>query len=133
MRKGWDRIMNKKTIISIVGAVLIIGGLVTGFILYQKGIIFPKTTQSQQITSPRARITYRGQNNVTALQILERRYRIETSGTGENAFVTSINGVRSDSTKNYWSFSINDEPATVGAGSYVTNNHDNIVWELKDL
>jgi len=60
----------------------------------------------------------------TALEATKSSAQIEESGTGENAFVTSINGRLADSNKHeFWELDINGKPAEVGAGSY-------IIWKL---
>lgn len=129
--------MKKRIIISIIGAVLLIGVVTTGICLYRAGIIFPSAVQAQQktvTTNDNKQITYRGKDGITALALLGQVAKVETSGTGEMAFVTSINGVSADSTKNeYWAFDINGQPATVGAGSYVTKNSDTITWKLSSF
>lgn len=57
--------------------------------------------------------------------------KVVTTGTGENAFITSING-REASTdkKEYWKLVINGKDSEVGAGSYSVKEGDNIVWEI---
>jgi uncharacterized membrane protein YkgB len=133
-----ERNMKKRTIISIIGSILLIGLIATGIYLYQSGVIFPKAEQVQQKTTDNTpdskEVTYKGKDDITALALLKQNAKIETSGTGEMAFVTSINGVSADSTKNeYWAFDVNGQPATVGAGSYVTKDSDTIVWKLSSF
>lgn len=57
--------------------------------------------------------------------------KIEETGAGENAFVTSINGTSADSKKHeFWELVINGQPAQVGAGSYIIQKGDSISWRL---
>lgn len=56
---------------------------------------------------------------------------IETSGEGQNAFVTAIKGDKVDSKKNeFWELDINGTPAEVGAGSYLIQPKDKIEWRI---
>jgi len=128
--------MKKRTIILIVSAVLLLALATTGFVLYKNGIIFPKAATVEQETtntptSDTTTITYKGQEHISALLLLQAAAKTEISGTGENAFVTSINGITADSAKKqFWSFEVNGKAATVGAGSYITTDDDTITWKL---
>jgi len=128
--------MKKRTIILIISTVLLIALATTGFVLYKNGIIFPKATQVEQKTTDTATddtttVTYKGHEHISALLLLQATAKTEISGTGENAFVTSINGVKADTAKKqFWSFEVNGEAATVGAGSYITTDNDTITWKL---
>jgi len=125
--------MKKRIIISIISALLLIGAIVTAVYLIQSDRVSKDAEQSEQEilgTNDSKQITYQGKEGITALKLLEQAAKIKTSGTGEMAFVTSINGVVADSTKEFWSFNINGEPALVGAGSYITKDSDTITWEL---
>jgi len=127
--------MKNKLSTFVIIVVILIGFGTTGVLLYKNGIIFPKTEQTQQETvitfTDNGKVaTYKGKNNTTALSLLQSNTNVEMSGTGENAFVTKINGVAADSTKEFWSFSVNDTAASVGAGSYVTKDSETITWKL---
>lgn len=128
----------KERIFYITLGILVILTLVFGA-LYEEGAIFPKKTEetvqvTKQTTVQTAEqvktLSYQGQDGKTALELLESAATIEKSGEGENAYITSINGVAADSTKEYWAFSINGEASMVGAGSYVTKSSDVIKWDL---
>lgn len=57
--------------------------------------------------------------------------KVKTSGTGKNAFVTGLNGRDIDSKKHeFWEFLVNGKQAEVGAGTYIIQNSDNIVWRV---
>jgi hypothetical protein len=78
-------------------------------------------------------ISYRGIAGVSALAVLQQKYRVQTktySGIGQE--VTGINGVLADS-KHYWAFYINGKMAQVGAGSYITKTNDTITWKLESV
>lgn len=67
----------------------------------------------------------------TALEATNANAKVVTSGTGANAFVTSINGQSASVAKReFWSLIINGKPAEVGAGSYLIKNNDNIKWQI---
>lgn len=67
----------------------------------------------------------------TALDLTERVADVETSGEGEMAFVTSIDGIEADASKNeFWELVINGESAQVGAGSYEIKDGDKIEWRI---
>ena len=51
------------------------------------------------------------------------------SGIGE--YVTSINGEKEDSGKNFWAFYINGKQSKIGAGDYKLKNGDKIIWKLE--
>jgi len=56
---------------------------------------------------------------------------IKTEGTGKNAYITSLNGKTADTNKNeFWELIINEKPSEVGAGSYIINKGDKIVWQI---
>ena len=120
----------KERIFYITLGILVLITLIFGA-LYEEGIIFPKKTEdTTQVTQRVTTLTYQGQDGKTALELLESVAKTEKSGEGENAYITSINGVKADSTKEYWAFSINGEASMVGAGSYVTKSSDVIKWDL---
>ncbi len=70
-------------------------------------------------------------NGETALQLLSGTHKVTAKGQKENAFVTAIDGVVADSTKEFWSFYVNGKQATVGAGSYTLKNNDTIEWKIE--
>jgi hypothetical protein len=56
---------------------------------------------------------------------------VKTSGTGTNAFVTSVNGREaSNDKKEFWELDINGKPSDVGAGSYTVKDGDALVWKI---
>jgi len=129
--------MTKRKTVLIITTILLIGTIITAICLYQSGVIFPKTEQSEQkidSTINTKEITYKGKDGITALALLEQVAKIGVSGTGEMTYVTSINDVSPDSGKNeYWAFDVNGQTAEVGAGSYITKNNDTITWKLSSF
>ncbi len=60
--------------------------------------------------------------------------QVETSGEGENAFVTSINSRKASAEKKeYWELVVNGVSAQVGAGSYIVNEGDKIEWRISNF
>jgi hypothetical protein len=78
-------------------------------------------------------LTYPGRTGATALELLlEADPSAEVTGEGENAFVTGIGGrVADDSKKEFWSLSVDGEPAQVGAGTLETEDGQEITWTLE--
>jgi len=126
----------KQLAIWIASAIIVVAGAATGIYFYEnqsKPVEVDQTAQTTAEANSTAKvtsITYQGQDGKTALELLESAAKIEKSGEGANAYVTSINGVTADSTKEYWAFSINGEASMVGAGSYITKSSDVIKWDL---
>ncbi len=132
--------MKKNLLISLVVVLVlaIAGGLGATYVVSQQakpaiqtkaGIPLPVRTDSKREALPANTVTYFGVDGKTALELLQDKATVKMTGSGESAFVTSIDGVAADKT-NYWSFSVNGAPATVGAGSYVTKADDSITWML---
>lgn len=124
--------MKKRTIIYTVIAILAISAITTSVYYFQMNN--KNTTnkaQSNKAETPiRSDVIYRGKAGVSALTLLEQNAKIVTSGTGENAFVTTINDVIANPKNQYWSFNVNGKTAPVGAGSYITQDSDTITWKL---
>lgn len=67
----------------------------------------------------------------TALAATQAKFKVITSGTGVNAFISSINGRVADSKKReFWQFDVNGVEAQVGAGSYIIQKGDLISWHI---
>lgn len=79
-------------------------------------------------------VTYSGVDGQSALSLVKQYTTVETEEyTGIGEYVVSINGVKADSTNNFWGFYVNGEQAQVGAADYVTKNGDQIEWRLEDV
>lgn len=67
----------------------------------------------------------------SALEATQNFAKVEESGSGQNAFVTAIDGKVADSKKHeFWELVINGVSAQVGAGSYIVKSGDSILWKL---
>jgi hypothetical protein len=77
--------------------------------------------------------SYAGRTGATALELLlEADPSAEVTGEGENAFVTAIGGRAADDAKSeFWSLSVDGEPAQVGAGTLETEDGQEITWTIE--
>lgn len=78
-------------------------------------------------------LSYAGRTGATALELLlEADPSAEVTGEGENTFVTAIGGRAADDSKSeFWSLSVDGEPAQVGAGTLETEDGQEITWTLE--
>jgi hypothetical protein len=77
-------------------------------------------------------LSYEGKDGSTALALLlEADPSAAVTGEGENAFVTTIDGVAANPDNQFWALYVNGEAATVGAGSLETKDGDEITWKLE--
>jgi hypothetical protein len=57
--------------------------------------------------------------------------KVTMTGSGENAFVTSINDSTADKNKReFWELFVNGLSSQVGAGSYIIKDGDQIEWHI---
>ena len=75
-------------------------------------------------------LSYKGQNDTSALTLLKRYARVQTKHYSFGDMVTAIDGTPGDGPK-YWVFYVNGKEASVGAGAYITKNSDTVVWKLQ--
>lgn len=125
----------------------VVGGYFLSTNVQKSGELGPaSTTQKEQVRKIKASIVVNpggGQDRLlgvqeveieegkTALDLTREVAKVETSGEGQNAFVTAINGRTADSAKKeFWELLVNGKPAQVGAGSYVVKNGDKIEWRI---
>jgi hypothetical protein len=129
---------NTKTLLALLLILLGVGG---GYFLLNKSFATaPKT--SDVVQELKATLSVDNGTNPqsfdvsqfvgkTALEATEGVAKIETSGEGANAFITTINERKADPKKNeFWELLINGESAQVGAGSYIVQNGDLIEWHI---
>ena len=89
------------------------------------------TPREQVEYAPSNTLSYEGSAGKTALELLLEKAAVAMTGSGENAFVTAINGrMANESAREYWSLWVNGEAAQVGAGSYVTKDGDLVEWKI---
>jgi len=69
----------------------------------------------------------------SALDATKANVKIVASGEGVNAFITGINGRNVDTKKHeFWELSANGTQTQVGAGSYIVQNNDQLVWKISN-
>ncbi len=129
------KISKQHIILAIAAVVLIVAAIATG-VYYNRSVSVANPVVVEKVTKPALvnnTLTYKGKDGVTALVLLQQNATIVTSGTGEMAYVTSIDGVAANPSNQYWAFNINDVAASVGAGSYITKSTDTITWKLSSF
>ncbi len=85
------------------------------------------------ISEDKKTVSYQGEEGRTALVVLKELTEVETKTESFGEFVTGINGVMADSSKEYWSFYVNGEYASEGAGTYQTKEGELIEWKLEAI
>jgi len=127
--------MNKtqKNIAGIVALIAFAGIVVAALIIGNRDDT-PETTPDPVAICPieNGVVTYDGQENKTAFDILKSLCEVKSSSSDFGEFVTSIDGITADDS-NYWAFFVNDEYANVGASSYKTKEGDVIRWQLETI
>jgi len=97
----------------------------------QKNVQELKTTLAINGNSGTESFDVSGFIGKTALAATEANAKVVATGTGVNAFVTSINGRTADSKKHeFWELDANGVETQVGAGSYIIQKGDSILWKL---
>ncbi len=130
-----------KTMWAIVAAIVVAGGL----FWFTSSTSTTDTTPTDQISTNQLAVsairvdedgtvvTYEGVANETALATMKARIAVRTQVSDFGEFVTGIGDVDSDSSKNFWGYTVNGDFAEVGAGEYVATEGDQIEWRLTDL
>jgi hypothetical protein len=83
-------------------------------------------------TAQTGQVSLHGNGGTVLSAMDDEHVRYEVKGSGESAFVTSINGVAADDSKQqYWSLYVNDQQAQTGAGTATAAPSDTITWKLE--
>lgn len=139
-RAFWEgEIMNKRILLV---AVLVLGAF--GLFTVTNNSNTPETddqssletTQQQSTLSANEDgtvVTYDAVVGVTALETLRSLTEVQTQNSDFGEFVTGIGGVDADSNTQYWSFYLNGEYASEGAGTLVGSDGDTFEWRLEEL
>ena len=126
---GWGNFIA----IAILAAIIIIGGSLLGnYVLEkesQKGIAGTETFFQPVVEKT---ISYEGQNDKTALELLQEEYQVETQDSSIGIFVISIDQTANEDNK-YWMFYIDGRLASLGADQYKTQDGENIEWRYESL
>jgi len=89
---------------------------------------------SEQVAENVGTFSYEGEDGKTALELLEQHDPdAQVQGEGENAYVTAIRGREADPETEFWGLYVDDEMATVGAGSLETKDGQTITWKLEEI
>lgn len=128
------------TIVAFVSLVALIGGLALQVFVVKKPtssiqenplILVTQTvylSKDKPLTS-----SIQVAKGATALSLLANNMDIVVQGQGVGTFVTKIGSIMADpNKKEFWSFEINGKMAPVGAGAYILQNGDSIVWLIKN-
>lgn len=127
--------LNKKIIIGVLVLALF------GFSFWQlRGKNQENSTSVAQIQSAKLTVEINGGGQdfdvsefvgKTALEATTSKVSTVTTGEGENAFITTLGGRMAETKKReFWEFLVNGTQAEVGAGSYIIQNNDQIVWKI---
>lgn len=122
--------MNKyKKLLLLLGLL----GIAAAFVYF--GPKFKKSAPESQVVTQELKTTLSFDTarfvGKSALEATKSFAKVEESGTGQNAFVTSINGKSADSKKReFWELVINGQSSQVGSGNYIIQKGDSILWKL---
>ena len=135
--------MSKKqtTIICIVAVLAVLSIAATAIIIVNSqnsSSDQPVADTTPEITCPSEDgvITYDGEADKTALELLEALCEVKTTADDETAAadkateVTSIDGTVADE-DHYWAFYVNDVYMIKSAADYITTDQDTIKWRLE--
>ena len=123
--KNWSK--NNRIIAWVIAGLVVIFGIY--MILPAKDHFgYKKPTTVALVTQ----VSYNGINGQNALEILERTHNVQVKHYSFGDLVVSIDGDTPDSSHT-WSFYVNGQLASVGAGSYNTKNSDKIMWRVDSI
>lgn len=92
----------------------------------------PQLPDGIQTSDNGSTISYQGQEGKNALELLKTKVQVETKDTSFGPQIMAINGVKATD-KEFWLFSVNGQPASVGAHQYQTKDGDKIEWKLTGM
>jgi antitoxin component of MazEF toxin-antitoxin module len=70
---------------------------------------------------------------MTRLEETNPEFTFEYSDSSFGKFVTAINGIEADSTKQFWELNVNGSPAAVGISDLVLQPGDIVAWKLVEF
>ena len=101
-----------------------------GVAIWSHGVNPNQVHVVQNTKSQTTEISYKGENGKDALTLLKRYATVKTKHYSFGDLVTAIDGTAGNGPK-YWTFYINGQEASVGAGAYITKNSDILDWKLQ--
>jgi hypothetical protein len=136
--------VNMKKILVAVITVVVLGacGLGLYHITNNSNVVQPQAQATKdetvasgiQVSADGKLVSYEGIAGETALDTLKRLTTVETKTYDFGEQVIAINGLaQNGSTGMYWSFYVNGQMASVGAGSYNSVTGDKIEWKLESF
>jgi hypothetical protein len=94
------------------------------------GITVTQTVEGSNLNKP----SYEIKEGTTALELLKSTHTVETKEfVGIGAYVTSVNGNKETTGKNFWALYVNGKQSQVGASEYIVKNGDKIEWKLEEI
>lgn len=126
----------KKGLFYLVVAILAVGGILTT--LYIQNVKkTDEASQTQTTTEVKVDpeyITYVATAGKTSLdQLKEVNSTVVTTSSTWGDFVDTVNGLKGGTDGKYWTFYIDGEMASVGAGSYTQKGGEKIEWKFVNL
>lgn len=77
-------------------------------------------------------ISYEGQDDKTALEILKNTHQIESQDSSIGVFVTGIDEIKNQENK-FWMFYVDGKLASTSADKYQTKAGEKIEWRYESL
>lgn len=134
---------NNRLLIGLIAIIVVIGLTIGALALYQANqdstAPAPASDSQQPAESAtsefgRTEISYEATAGITSLEQLKLEAEdVVVSESEYGELVESIEGHKSGTDGNYWSFYVNGEMAQVGAGAYVQEEGDVIEWKFQKL
>lgn len=92
------------------------------------------TTQADNSTQPKDQISYIATSGSSALAQLESQNdTVVVVESDLGSYVDSINGLKGGADGKYWSFYVDGEMASVGAGQFMPKGGEKIEWKFQKL
>lgn len=118
--------------LEIFVVLIVIAVIGIAYALTQKATAPVTTSQNQnQQATVVSSVSYQGQDNRNALDLLQVFHKVDTKDTSFGKQVMGIDGVTPDPTNSYWAFYVNGKLAQVGADHYTTKYGDLIEWKVE--
>lgn len=126
---GWGNFIA----IIILAGILIVGGSLLGNHVSKKQAA-KQVAGAEATLQPvvEKTVSYEGENDKTALELLKAKNKIETQESSIGVFVTSINDTPNQDNK-YWMFYVDGNLASTSADQYKTKNGEKIEWRYEIL
>lgn len=116
--------------IVILGALVILGGHYLGKSVGSKQSSQVAGTDSTFQPIVEKTISYDGQKDKTALDILKATHQVQTQDSSFGVFVTSIDDTANTDNK-FWMFYVNGTLSTVSSDQYKTSDSEKIEWRYE--